>query len=111
MKDYNFGLVKTVPRLGIKLTDYKNVATPDYIKNIRTLNNLTQKEFSRILHVEEGVLKDWENGSKNISGSYLVLIYLLGQNSELIKQLYSIRILESKIEGYNENAKYKQGIE
>lgn len=98
MKNYNFGLVKTVPRLGIKLTDCKNIVTPDYVKNLRLSNNLTQKEFSRILQVEENTIRDFENGSKNISGSFAVLIYLLGQNPELIKQLYSVKIFEAKVE-------------
>jgi DNA-binding transcriptional regulator YiaG len=100
MKNYNFSLVKTVPRLVIKLTDYKNIVTPDYIKNLRILNNLTQKEFSKILQVEEFMVKSWEDGSKNISGSCLVLIYLLGQNPELFEQLYSIKITEATVPNY-----------
>lgn len=69
-----------------------------FIKNFRKTHNLTQVALANILGVTKKAIEKWEQGTNNINKSSAVLLTLLKNNPELIKQLYSVNIKKGKWE-------------
>lgn len=63
----------------------------EYIKNFRNKYGLSQLALANIMNVDIKTVRRWEAGLKNINGSSSVLLYLLYNNPELIKQLYEVK--------------------
>jgi len=62
----------------------------NFVKNFRQANKLTQVALANILGVTKKTIEKWEQGINNINGSSAVLLTLLNNNPELVKQLYSV---------------------
>lgn len=62
-----------------------------YIKQFRHNNNLTQVALANILGVTKNEIEEWEQGVNKVNGSSTVLLKLLNDNPEFIRQLYIVR--------------------
>ena len=70
----------------------------DFVKQFRLENHLTQIALANILGVKKKTIEKWEQGANNINGSSAVLLKLLNDNPALLGQLYSVKVVEGKVE-------------
>ena len=69
----------------------KNYNISDYItaeelKNFRKKINLTQKEFAELIGVSKPTIERWETSDKGITGPVVLLIDLLSEHDEWLRQ-------------------------
>lgn len=66
-----------------------------YVKRFRKENGLTQIALANIMGVSKKAIEKWEQGVNKVSGSSAVLITLLNNNKDLLKQVYSVKIINN----------------
>ncbi len=76
---------------GVKIPMIKTI-TPRKIKSIRQKAKLSQSVFAKLLNVSPASIKQWEQGTRNPSGSTKVLLDLLDKEPHLL----DYRILRTK---------------
>ena len=76
----------------------------EFVKNFRKEHHLTQVALANILGVTKKTIEKWEQGVNNINGSSAVLLRLLENNPELIRQVYSVKY---GVEGQIDKERYK----
>lgn len=83
---------KELKYYGLKIPKIKDI-TPKKIKSIRQKIQLSQTVFARLLNVSSASIKQWEQGTRNPSGSTKVLLNLLEKEPHLL----DYRMMETKI--------------
>lgn len=63
----------------------------EFVKSFRKNNNLTQSALANIAGVSKKTIEKWEQGANKVNGSSAVLLKLLNDNPELIRQLYKVK--------------------
>jgi predicted RNase H-like HicB family nuclease/DNA-binding transcriptional regulator YiaG len=88
-KVININKILKSKRVEIEFTDIN--VDKDFVKNFRKNNSLTQVELANIIKEPKETIEKWENGADDISGSSAVLLKLLNDNPDLIRQLYKVK--------------------
>jgi len=73
---------KELDELGVEIPKSKLTATE--IKNIRSLMQVSQTVFAKLLNVSISSIRQWEQGQRNPSGSTMILLELLQRNPNLL---------------------------
>ena len=68
---------------GVKIPAIKDI-TPKRIQTIRKKVQLSQSVFARLLNVSAASIKQWEQGTRNPTGSTKVLLDLLDKEPHLL---------------------------
>lgn len=77
-------------RVEVVFTEIK--VDKEFVKKFRKNNNLTQVALANVIGVKKKTIEKWEQGTNNINGSSAVLLKLLNDNPELIRQLYKAKV-------------------
>ena len=84
---------KELKNLGVTISDI--TITPNKIKKIRKESNCSQSVFARLLNVSISSVRQWEQGSRQPTGSAKVLLELMEKEPHIldyrIKQERAIR--------------------
>ena len=54
--------------------------SPVEVRAIRKATGLSQQKFARIIHVEVGTLRNWEQGRRDPTGPARALLHVIRQN-------------------------------
>ena len=73
---------KELDKLGVEIPNSRVTATE--IKNIRSLMQVSQSVFAKLLNVSISSIRQWEQGQRNPTGSTMILLELLQKNPELL---------------------------
>ena len=73
---------KELDKLGVEIPNSRVTATE--IKNIRSLMQVSQSVFAKLLNVSISSIRQWEQGQRNPSGSTMILLELLQRNPNLL---------------------------
>lgn len=63
---------KELDKLGVEIPNSRVTATE--IKNIRSLMQVSQTVFAKLLNVSTSSIRQWEQGQRNPSGSTMILL-------------------------------------
>jgi putative transcriptional regulator len=85
---------KELKNLGVTFSDI--TITPNKIKKIRKESNCSQLVFARLLNVSTSSVRQWEQGSRQPTGSAKVLLELMEKEPHIldyrIKQERTLRV-------------------
>ncbi len=73
---------KELQKLGIEMP--QSSLTPADIKEVRSLMQVSQAVFAKLLNVSISSIRQWEQGQRTPSGSTMILLELLQRNSSLL---------------------------
>ena len=73
---------KELDKLGVEIPHSTVTATE--IKNIRSLMQMSQSVFAKLLNVSISSIRQWEQGQRHPSGSTMILLELLQKNPKLL---------------------------
>lgn len=73
---------KELDKLGVEIPNSRVTATE--IKNIRSLMQVSQTVFAKLLNVSSSSIRQREQGKRNPSGSTMILLELLQRNPDLL---------------------------
>lgn len=63
----------------------------EFVKEFRQNHHLTQLALANILGVKKKTIEKWEQGVNKVGGSSAVLLKLINDNPDLLRQLYSVK--------------------
>lgn len=75
----------------VEITFADSDINKEFVKDFRQKNHLTQLALANILGVTKKTIEKWEQGVNKVGGSSAVLLNLLSENPELLKQLYHVK--------------------
>jgi len=73
---------KELQKLGIEIP--QSSLTPVDIKEVRSVMQVSQAVFAKLLNVSISSIRQWEQGQRTPSGSTMILLELLQRNSSLL---------------------------
>ena len=73
---------KELNKLGVEIPH--SSISPQEIKQIRSLMDVSQSIFAKLLNVSLSSVRQWEQGHRKPSGSTIILLELLQKNSSLL---------------------------
>ena len=73
---------KELQKLGIEIPH--SSLTPVDIKEVRSLMQVSQAVFAKLLNVSISSIRQWEQGQRTPSGSTMILLELLQRDSTLL---------------------------
>jgi len=79
----------------IDIPDFNDVVNNDFVKDLRTDLELTQKVFGNVLGVTKKTIEKWEQGANPIKGPAARLLYLIDKDNTLVNKLYSVNIVKN----------------
>lgn len=93
--------------------EYKVLNTPDidsidfqvFVKELRKKTNMSQISFAKALGVAPNTVEKWEMGINKVSNATKRLLYLLDDNPDLMKKLYSVSVVKTKTQEYKKMKK------
>lgn len=65
--------------------------SPDFVKEFREKNSLSQSALASIFRVTKKTVEKWEKGERKVKGSASVLFKVLDSNPEILSQIYFVQ--------------------
>ena len=73
---------KELQKLGVEIPH--SLLSPVEIKEVRSLMQVSQAVFAKLLNVSISSIRQWEQGQRTPSGSTMILLELLQRDSSLL---------------------------
>lgn len=94
---FDISKLKTIKGVVLETAQSKEISASD-IKRIRNdIFHMSQSSFALALGVSKKTVEAWECGTNDPSGTAKKLLYLLENNTHLMKQLYNVTDERNKI--------------